>query len=330
MAAHRLFLPLATIAAVVLFLVAMSVSDPVDHVKAAVVPERESDHNHTRRGAWRGRGRRHRRRFMGDRWQPLPEGTSVPRAQATPPNVSIVEPVAIEEEGDPICHTAVHTGYSGDGATVWGMGFKLPSAAECCRACKAHAAMCGKPESEGKQWWPADDKMRCSRRKACSIWTFCPEVCPHSHRRRGHQPPPLPSTATASTATGPARDRRFQVISVPTCFDCQERCFAFDVHKHTRGECWLKYQEAQSVSSTACGCVFGRRRRGRRRGCQSVRALVSKSVTPSYCFSCALGGIGVPSQVNVLIATLNCRSPRESGSVMLSQPDQLPPRITAG
>ena len=27
----------------------------------------------------------------------------------------------------------------------------------------------------------------------------------------------------------------------------QERCFAFDIHKHTKGECWLKYQETDAT-----------------------------------------------------------------------------------
>ena len=41
---------------------------------------------------------------------------------------------------DPTCHTAAHTGYSGDRAVVWGLGkpgFHLNTSAECCDACKA-------------------------------------------------------------------------------------------------------------------------------------------------------------------------------------------------
>ena len=41
---------------------------------------------------------------------------------------------------DPTCHTAAHTGYSGDRAVVWGLGkpgFHLNTSAECCNACKA-------------------------------------------------------------------------------------------------------------------------------------------------------------------------------------------------
>ena len=40
---------------------------------------------------------------------------------------------------DPTCHTAAHTGYSGDRAVVWGLGkpgFHLNTSAECCNACK--------------------------------------------------------------------------------------------------------------------------------------------------------------------------------------------------
>ena len=81
---------------------------------------------------------------------------------------------------------------------MWGMGFKLADAGECCAACRAHNSVCGSPDGAGKSWWPARPDMRCGRdvSKACTIWTFCPE----------------------------------------------ERCFAFDIHKHRFGECWLKFQ----------------------------------------------------------------------------------------
>ena len=98
---------------------------------------------------------------------------------------------------DATCHMRLHSGYAGDGAVVWGGNFKLSSAGECCTACQAHAAVCGKDDSHGKVWWPQRPDMRCGRGlRVCSIWTFCPE----------------------------------------------EQCFAFDVHRHVRGECWLKFQ----------------------------------------------------------------------------------------
>jgi len=99
---------------------------------------------------------------------------------------------------DARCHTRPHTGYSGDGAAVWGLNFKLRDAGECCAACKAHQAVCSVADSQGKSWWPDRPELRCGRniKQACTIWTFCP----------------------------------------------QERCFAFDIHKHTFGECWLKFQ----------------------------------------------------------------------------------------
>lgn len=96
---------------------------------------------------------------------------------------------------DARCHTRPHTGYSGDGAAVWGLNFKLRDAGECCDACKAHQAVCSAADSQGKTWWPDRPELRCGKnaKQACTIWTFCP----------------------------------------------QERCFAFDIHKHTFGECWV-------------------------------------------------------------------------------------------
>ncbi len=98
---------------------------------------------------------------------------------------------------DELCHAHEHTGYSGDGAAVWGLSFKLRDAGECCAACKAHQKTCGVQGGHGTSWWPARPEMKCGPpSQACTIWTFCPE----------------------------------------------ERCFAFDIHKHGFGECWLKYQ----------------------------------------------------------------------------------------
>jgi len=101
--------------------------------------------------------------------------------------------IALDER----CHARPHTGYAGDGAAVWGLGFKLRDAGECCAACKAHGATCGAEGGRGKSWWSAKPEMKCGGpQQACTIWTFCPE----------------------------------------------ERCFAFDIHKHGFGECWLKFQ----------------------------------------------------------------------------------------
>eukprot|EP00900_Chrysochromulina_parva_P012649 jgi/Chrpa1/21385/Chrysochromulina_OHIO_Genome00028078-RA len=98
---------------------------------------------------------------------------------------------------DELCHAHEHTGYSGDGAAVWGLGFKVRDAGECCAACRAHLATCGVQGGRGKSWWSARPELHCgSPEQACTIWTFCPE----------------------------------------------ERCFAFDIHKHGFGECWLKFQ----------------------------------------------------------------------------------------
>ena len=119
-----------------------------------------------------------------------------PAAAAT---AAVAAAAAMAPSADPTCHTAEHTGYSGDRAVVWGLGkpgFHLRDAGECCKACQAHAATCSKPGAHSKSWWPDRPEMTCGGNPPCNIWTFCPE----------------------------------------------ERCFAFDIHKHVAGECWLKQQ----------------------------------------------------------------------------------------
>ena len=66
---------------------------------------------------------------------------------------------------------------------------------------QAHAAVCGKPDSKNKAWWPARPELRCQNNPGCNLWVFCPE----------------------------------------------EQCFAFDIHVHTKGECWLK-QQANNIT----------------------------------------------------------------------------------
>ena len=115
-----------------------------------------------------------------------------------PPSASPPSPAGV---GDRTCHARLNTDYMGEQAPVWGLGkpgFHLKDASECCAACQAHAAVCGKPGSESKSWWPARPEMRCGRNPGCNIWVFCPE----------------------------------------------EQCFAFDIHVHLKGECWLKQQRA--------------------------------------------------------------------------------------
>ena len=103
---------------------------------------------------------------------------------------------------DPTCHAKLHAGYAGDGAVVWGSNLKLADAGDCCRACQAHAQICGQPGSAGRSWWPDRPRLRCGKRDIpCSIWSFCP--------------------GSAEVA---------------------DQCFAFDIHVHARGECWLKFQ----------------------------------------------------------------------------------------
>ena len=73
------------------------------------------------------------------------------------------------------CHAKAHASYVGDGAAVWGLGFHLKSAAECCRACMAHAEVCGAPGASKAAWWPDRPDLKCGRSPACNIWGFCPE-----------------------------------------------------------------------------------------------------------------------------------------------------------
>eukprot|EP00966_Prymnesium_polylepis_P207811 4813765-Prymnesium_polylepis.2 len=93
------------------------------------------------------------------------------------------------------CHARDGFDLSGDAAFVWGLTFRVKSAAECCQACARHQALCGKgEESKGKAYW--HDGRRCSGRRAktCNAWVFC---------------------------GGP-------------------RCFSYDVHNHSFGECALR------------------------------------------------------------------------------------------
>ena len=107
---------------------------------------------------------------------------------------------------DRTCHAKPHAGYAGDGAVVWGLSFRLSSAAECCRACQAHARACGRPGSAAVSWWPDRPRLTCGRAPACTMWSFCPGSS-----------------------------------------EAKNQCFAFDVHKHLRGECWLKQQRGEAT-----------------------------------------------------------------------------------
>jgi hypothetical protein len=111
-------------------------------------------------------------------------------APALPFNLSLL---------DPTCHARPHSGYQGDRAVVWGMSFKLRDPGECCQACRAHATVCGTPDSTDIVFWPDRPDLKCHKAPRCNIWTFCPET----------------------------------------------QCFAFNDHRHTFGECWLKQQSVE-------------------------------------------------------------------------------------
>lgn len=101
------------------------------------------------------------------------------------------------------CHAHRHADYQGDMAVVWGMGFNLSDAASCCDACAAHAAVCGAPGAAGKKFHDAAPHP-CGDKphETCNMWVYC-------------------------EGGGAAVDNR---------------CFSFDIHRHYRGECWLKRQ----------------------------------------------------------------------------------------
>eukprot|EP00240_Pyramimonas_obovata_P013644 CAMPEP_0118929144 /NCGR_PEP_ID=MMETSP1169-20130426/6230_1 /TAXON_ID=36882 /ORGANISM="Pyramimonas obovata, Strain CCMP722" /LENGTH=229 /DNA_ID=CAMNT_0006871279 /DNA_START=35 /DNA_END=721 /DNA_ORIENTATION=- len=103
----------------------------------------------------------------------------------------------------PGCNAEAHTDYGGDPAFVWGMNFKVRDAAECCEACKAHARKCTSPETQGRQFW----KPTISGEGRCG-----------GHLLHG------------------------QPVVCNTWVYCgEQQCFSFDIHNHSRGECWLKH-----------------------------------------------------------------------------------------
>jgi len=192
-------LMLLTLSALLVLLVMVdSSTEPVTHKADDAAPKSSRKPLEEEKPLTTTAKRRGRRRRFADRWQPTTGGS----AQSPPyPQNATIAPAEALATIDPTCHGEAHRGYAGDGAVVWGLNFKLPSAAECCAACKAHAAVCSSPDSQGKSWWPSKPDMRCPRHhnpvRVCQIWTWCPE----------------------------------------------ERCFAFDIHVHTFGECWLKFQD---------------------------------------------------------------------------------------
>ena len=103
------------------------------------------------------------------------------------------------------CHARDGYDVAGDAAYVWGLGFHVDSAAECCRACAAHRRTCAAQASQGTVFWtttlpPTPGPRRCGNAQGvCNAWTFCP----------------------GSDVAGAA-----------------SRCFSYSAHNHSRGECW--------------------------------------------------------------------------------------------
>ena len=122
------------------------------------------------------------------------------------------------------CHARDHYDLSGDAAFVWGMGFRVKDGAECCAACAAHRRLCGRNRSRGSVFWKTSQgrSHTCSsgRRNVCNAWVFC-----------------------AGDPSAPP--------------EYANRCFSYDVHNHTRGECWLKH-ESNPASPVAAGPTLPR------------------------------------------------------------------------
>lgn len=94
----------------------------------------------------------------------------LPHARATAAFAAAVDAAAALAEPNLSCHARDGYDLSGDAAYVWGLGFHVDTAHECCRACAAHARVCSQPGSRRKEWWP---RMRCSgKRHACNAFVL--------------------------------------------------------------------------------------------------------------------------------------------------------------
>ena len=121
-----------------------------------------------------------------------------------------VQPPTIVDADDG-CNTEKHTDYGGPVAFVWGASFKVKDAGECCDACKAHANMCKSPDSEGSKFW-------------------------------------TPSVA-GDGVCGNHKHAGLRVTCNAWVFCPDHQCFSFDIHNHSRGECWLKFVEDPTLPS---------------------------------------------------------------------------------
>lgn len=129
------------------------------------------------------------------------------------------------------CHAREGYDIAGDDAYVWGLGFNVESAAECCAACAAQRRHCGRQNSRGKEFWRASRRDRTRGRcngkpNVCNAWVFCPG-------------------GDVAGAT--------------------DRCFSYTIHNHTKGECWLKHESNESYPVAAGPTLPLRMRRAPRR-----------------------------------------------------------------
>ena len=137
-------------------------------------------------------------------------------------------------DGDDQCHVDANAGYDGH-AFTWGMAFKVADAGECCAACRAHAAVCGKLEGDngndddgggdgGSRGGVKGDDVASSKRSV--------EKMPFWRA----------SGVNGETVCGPDPRPADGFFCNVWVYCPEETCWSNDIHNHTRGECWLKHQ----------------------------------------------------------------------------------------
>lgn len=173
---------------------------------------------------------------------------------------------------DDVCHTHYHADYMGDMAVVWGSKFivrphtcppphtagtsaserqpscapphrrrrQVADAGECCDACKAHARVCGQKDGNGKPFYDkAPHPCGHEYEKACNMCALRPP-CIHS-----------PGTTIRLSSDGSTGEHSCRwVFCDGGGSKTDNRCFSFDIHNHTHGECWLKRQVGGASASS--------------------------------------------------------------------------------
>lgn len=141
---------------------------------------------------------------------------------------------------------------------------QVSDAGECCEACKAHARVCGQKDGNGKVFHEkAPHPCGHEYEKACNMCVR-PRGLRALRRCIGAGGGGAGTCAQSSCQQGlpcGAVVRRW-VFCEGSGPQYDNRCFSFDIHNHTRGECWLKRQARGSACSLGGGlwptpaCMF--------------------------------------------------------------------------